>query len=348
MRTIAVLTLVFITSPVWAAQSLMERANQLFKPIPTSPPQDKIKSPESVELGKMLYFDPRLSKSWLVSCNTCHNLGLGGVDLEQTSVGHGWQRGPRNAPTVLNSVYNLAQFWDGRASDLKEQAKGPVQASVEMNNTPERVVETLNSIPEYVERFKSVFKDQSDPVTFDNMAMVIADYEATLLTPNAPFDKFLKGDKNALSAKEKEGLTLFIDKGCSSCHNGINVGGGMYQPFGVVEKPGADILPRDDKGRFAVTKTPSDEYVYKVPTLRNIALTPPYFHSGQVWTLEQAVGIMGTAQLGADLSDSEIDKIVAFLHTLTGDQPQVDYPIMPPISATTPRPDLSVGQSKGH
>lgn len=200
---------------------------------------------------------------------------MGGVDLQETSVGHGWAKGPRNAPTVLNSVFNLAQFWDGRAPDLKEQAKGPVQAAVEMNNTPEKAVKTVNSMPEYVALFKKVFPGQHDPVTFENMAKAIADFEATLNTPDAPFDLFLKGDEKALNMQEQEGLALFIDKGCASCHNGINVGGGMYQPFGVVEKPGAEILPPGDKGRFAVTKTVSDEYVYKVPTLRNIALTPP-------------------------------------------------------------------------
>lgn len=348
MRVMAVLMLlVFAAAPAMAAEDLMDRAKQVFEPIPTTPPKDKIISPQSVELGKMLYFDPRLSSSWLVSCNTCHNLGTAGVDLQETSVGHGWKRGPRNAPTVLNSVYNIAQFWDGRASDLKEQAKGPVQAAVEMNSTPDRVVKTLKSMPEYVKRFGEVFPDQKDPVTFENMARVIADYEVTLLTPNAPIDKFIKGDDKALSKTEKEGLRLFMDKGCATCHSGINIGGGMYQPFGVVEKPGSDILPRDDKGRFAVTETPSDEYVFKVPSLRNVALTPPYFHSGKVWSLRQAVGVMGTAQLGVDLTDSEASKIVTFLHALTGDQPDVDYPILPPITDSTPKPELAVTQQGG-
>lgn len=347
MKRITVLLLVLTAGQAVAAEGLMDRAKQLFQPIPAAPPASQKITADSVQLGKMLYFDPRMSTSWLVSCNSCHNVGMGGVDLQETSIGHGWAKGPRNAPTVLNSVFNLAQFWDGRAPDLKEQAKGPVQAAVEMNNTPEKAVKTVNSMPEYVALFKKTFPDQRDPVTFENMAKAIADFEATLNTPDAPFDLFLKGDEKALNAEQKEGLALFMDKGCASCHNGINVGGGMYQPFGVVEKPGAEILPPGDKGRFAVTKTVSDEYVYKVPTLRNIALTPPYFHTGKVWGLKQAVGVMGQAQLGVNLSDADADKIVAFLHTLTGKQPQVEHPVLPPITAATPGPELGVMSKQG-
>jgi cytochrome c peroxidase len=288
----------------------------------------------------MLYFDPRLSASLLISCNTCHNLGLGGVDLQETSVGHGWQKGPRNAPTVLNSVFNIAQFWDGRAKDLEEQAKGPVQASVEMSNTPERVVETLKSMPEYAAYFKKAFPGEKDPLTFDNMARAIEVFEATLLTPNSPFDRYLKGDPKALNAKEREGLDLFMAKGCSVCHSGVNVGGGGYFPFGVLPTLDAEVRPPDDLGRFKLTNTASDRYVFKSPTLRNIALTPPYFHSGKVWKLKDAVALMGSAQLGATLNSDELDKIVAFLGTLTGNQPKVEYPVLPPNSDATPRPIL--------
>jgi cytochrome c peroxidase len=328
---------------------LMQRAQAVFEPLPDSPPAlaETPMTPEAVELGKMLYFDPRLSSSWLISCNTCHNMGLGGVDLLETSIGHGWQKGPRNAPTVLNSVLNIAQFWDGRAADLKEQAMGPVQAAVEMNNSPDRAVATLQSIPEYVERFSAVFAGQEDPVTFENMATAIEAFEATLLTPDSRFDQYLKGNSRALGAMEKQGLRLFMDKGCAACHSGVNVGGSGYFPFGVVEKPGADILPPDDKGRFAVTQTASDEYVFKSPTLRNIELTPPYFHSGKVWDLAQAVGIMGSAQLGQTLSEDETLAITAFLKTLTGKQPEVEYPILPPHTKETPKPDVSVAAGAG-
>ena len=323
---------------------LVQQAQALFSPVPDSPPErpDHALTPAKVELGKMLYFEPRLSASWLISCNTCHNLGLGGVDLMETSIGHGWQKGPRNAPTVLNAVFNIAQFWDGRAEDLAAQAQGPVQAGVEMNNTPDRAMETLKRIPEYVERFQASFPGETDPVTFGNMAHAIEAFEATLITPDAPFDRFLKGDAGALTQEEKDGLTLFMGKGCTSCHNGVNVGGGGYFPFGLVQRPDAEILPRGDRGRFAVTRTESDDYVFKAPTLRNIELTPPYFHSGKVWALPHAVEVMGTAQLGMTLTPEEVEGIVTFLGTLTGPQPKVEYPILPPQTSGTPLPDVTV------
>ncbi len=341
-----------ISRGVLAQDDLQKKAQALFKPIPASPPElkDNPISEEKILLGKMLYFDPRLSASNLISCNTCHNLGTAGVDLQETSTGHGWQKGPRNAPTVLDAVFNIAQFWDGRAEDLEQQAKGPIQATVEMSNNPKRLVETLNSMPEYQESFKRSFPQDSTPVSLDNAVRAIEAFEATLLAPNSRLDKFLKGDASALNELEKEGLKQFMEKGCANCHNGVNVGGGAYFPFGVVEKPGADILPPEDKGRFMVTNTVSDEYVFKVPTLRNIGLTPPYFHSGKVWSLKQAVGIMGAAQLGIQLTDDDIDKITAFLSTLNGDQPRVEYPILPPNTDKTPRPILEVltVQSSGH
>jgi cytochrome c peroxidase len=316
----------------------------LFAALPTTPPvlADNPLTPEKVALGRMLFFEPRLSKSWLISCNTCHNIGLGGVDLLETSIGHGWQKGPRNAPTVLNSVLNIAQFWDGRAKDLEEQAKGPVQASVEMSSTPDHVVATLKSIPEYVEGFHRAFPNEEDPVTFDNMARAIEAFEATLLTPNAPFDRYLGGDRAALAADQTAGLRLFVAKGCAGCHGGVNVGGAGYFPFGVVETPGADVRPPADKGRFTVTRSPGDESVFKAPSLRNVALTPPYFHSGRVQRLERAVAIMGAAQLGATLDSAETQAIVAFLHSLTGDQPVESYPILPPQTDATPLPDVRV------
>jgi cytochrome c peroxidase len=237
-------------------------------------------------------------------------------------------------------VFNRAQFWDGRAADLKEQAGGPIQNPIEMGITSKHAVEMLKSIPGYKKVFAAAFPGQADPITMDNATQAIADFEATLLTPNAPFDKYLRGDANALSAEQKEGLQLFMDKGCGSCHSGVNVGGAMYAPFGVVEKPGGDLLPPDDKGRFMLTKTPSDEYVFKVPTLRNSDLTPPYVHSGKSWDLRQAVAVMGSSQLGVKLADEETTKIVAFLHALTGEQPQVVYPILPPSTGATLRPEM--------
>ncbi len=322
------------------AGDLRQDANEVFKPIPSVVPavKDNAVTHEKVELGKELFFDPRLSKSQIISCNTCHNLGTGGVDAGPTSIGHGWQKGPRRAPTVLNAVFNIAQFWDGRAEDLKSQAKGPVQASVEMNNTPAQVVATLSASPEYVDQFKRAFPNEKAPVSFDNMAKAIEAFEATLITPAARFDQFLEGNETALNDTEKKGLRLFMDKGCSSCHNGVNVGGNGYYPFGVVEKPGAEILPVGDKGRYAVSKTASDEYVFRAAPLRNVALRAPYFHSGQVWTLEQAVAVMGNAQLGQQLNAEEVKDITAFLGTLTGEQPRVEYPILPIRTEAMPKP----------
>jgi cytochrome c peroxidase len=326
------------------AADLVQEAKEYFQPIPVDVKEgfkalkNNPASDAKLELGKMLFFEPRLSKSQLISCNTCHNLSFGGDDYQETSIGHGWQKGPRNAPTVLNAVYNSAQFWDGRAGDLKEQAKGPIQASVEMSATPDYVVKVLKSIPQYVELFKKAFPADKDPVTFDNMARAIEVFEATLLTPNSQFDKFIKGDKNALTKQQQEGLALFIEKDCSSCHSGINFTSDGYYPFGVVERPSSAVLA-GDKGRFALTEAESDEFSFKAPSLRNIEYTAPYFHSGKVWTLAEAVSLMSSSQLGIELSKSEINSIVTFLKTLTGVQPKVTYPILPPSTDATPRPD---------
>jgi cytochrome c peroxidase len=207
-----------------------------------------------------------------------------------------------------------------------------------MANKPENVVAVLNSMLEYVQGFQAAFPGVQDPVTFDNMAVAIEAFEATLVTPGARFDQWLTGDDQAMTAKEQEGLALFMNKGCSGCHNGINVGGQAYFPFGLVKQPEADVLPPADLGRFAVTQTATDKYVFRAAPLRNIALTAPYFHSGAVWDLDQAVAIMGTSQLGAKLNASETEAIVAFLNTLTGAPLHIEYPILPPSSASTPKP----------
>ncbi len=331
----------FACSTAFAAGGLMKKAQSMFKPIPQKVTEVRGKpvTPQKVELGKMLYFDPRLSASDLISCNTCHNVGMGGADYQETSIGHRWQKGPRNAPTVLNSVFNIAQFWDGRAKDLKEQAKGPMQAPVEMNNTPEEVIRTLKSMPGYVSLFKKAFPGQADPVTFDNAARAIEAFETTLITPDSPFDLYLKGNSRALTAAQKEGLKLFMDKGCARCHGGINMGGAAYYPFGLVQRPSSEIIA-GDTGRYKITHMKSDEYVFKAPSLRNIALTPPYFHSGKVWDLKEAIRIMGSAQLGISLTAKEAGKIDDFLRAATGVQPQVEYPVLPAPTTLTPKPKL--------
>lgn len=341
LTLILVMAAAFVVHNARADDSdLMKQANALFKPIPATPPplQDNSLSKPKIELGRMLYFEPRLSVSHAISCNTCHNMGLGTVDARETSVGHKWQHGPRNAPPVTNAVFNTAQFWDGRAKDLEAQAGGPVENPIEMGATADTVVATLRSIPEYRTRFAEAFPDAKEPITFDTTRKAIAAFEATLLTPDSPFDRFLRGNADAMTTAQKAGLKLFIETGCASCHNGINIGGNGYRKFGVVEQPGADLLPPEDKGRFKVTQTASDEYVFKIPSLRNVALTAPYFHSGRAWSLKQAVSVMGNAQLGRNLSDQEVDSIVAFLDALTGRQPEVSYPILPPRTGKTPLP----------
>ncbi len=338
-----------LASTLWVgmaqANELREQALELFKPLPSTIPsvRDNPITAEKIELGKALFFDPRLSASGVFSCYSCHNLTTGGDDNLETSIGHGWQKGPRNSPTVFNSVLNEAQFWDGRAEDLKEQAKGPIQAGVEMANTPENVVKTLGSMPQYVQWFSEAFPEEDKPVNFDNMAKAIEAFEATLITP-APFDAFLNGNDDALTPEAKKGLALFIDKGCAACHKGVNLGGHGYYPFGLIEKPGADILPPGDKGRFQVTETIDDEYVFRASPLRNVSVTAPYFHSGKVWDLKVAVQIMAESQLGKELSDEDADALVAFLNSLTGKVPDVTLPMLPAETATTPRPTAEISR----
>ncbi|MBL8572594.1 MAG: cytochrome-c peroxidase, partial [Hyphomicrobiaceae bacterium] len=259
-------------------------ADEPIKPIAPA----VVKDAKLVELGKKLFFDPRLSKSGFISCNSCHNLSMGGTDNLKTSIGHNWQQGPINAPTVLNSSLNVAQFWDGRALTLKDQAGGPIANPGEMASTHALAIEVLKSIPAYVDEFKSVFGN--DKVDIDGVTKAIAAFEETLVTPNSRFDKWLKGDKKALTADETAGYELFKDSGCTACHNGAAAGGNTFQKMGVVE-PYKSTSPAE--GRVAVTKEEADRFNFKVPTLRNVEMTYPYFHDGEAATLTQAVDVMG-------------------------------------------------------
>lgn len=318
------------------AAALVVSANVAFAASdePIQPIQPfKAANPAMVELGKKLYFDPRLSKSGFISCNSCHNLSMGGTDNLKTSIGDHWQQGPINAPTVLNSSLNLAQFWDGRALTLQDQAGGPIANPGEMASTHTLALSVLQSIPAYVAEYKKVFG--SDKITVDGVTKAIAAFEETLVTPNSRFDKWLKGDKKALTAQEMAGYELFKDSGCTACHNGAAAGGNTYQKMGVVE-PYKSTSPAE--GRVAVTKDEADRFYFKVPTLRNVELTYPYFHDGEAATLGQAVDTMGRIQLGKSFTKEENDKIVAFLKSLTGDQPDFKLPILPPSNDSTPRP----------
>lgn len=289
-------------------------------------------SAEKVELGKKLFFDPRLSKSQIISCNTCHNLATGGVDGVPAAIGHNWAHNPHhlNSPSVYNAVFAERQFWDGRDADLEAQAQGPMQAAPEMAAKPENVAAVVNSIPEYVREFRHAYGDPNMKPTFKDVADVIAVFERTLVTPSR-FDKFLNGCDKALDKEEKEGLKTFIDKGCASCHTGVAVGGGM-QPF-----PLMGTFKYADVGDF---KGDANGMV-KVPTLRNVDETAPYFHNGTVWSLKEAIQIMGETQLGVKLTDKETASIETFLKALTGEKPKVEYPVLPARTATTPLPDSS-------
>ena len=326
MKVLGVAVALAVAGGAWAATV----RDEPIKPIEAA----KVSDPGKVELGKKLWFEPRLSMSGIISCNTCHNLSMGGTDNLKTSIGHGWKAGPVNSPTVFNSSLAIAQFWDGRAADLKEQAGGPIQADVEMNMPHTLAVGILQSIPGYVDEFKRVYG--KDKIDIDMITDSIAEFEKTLVTPNSRFDKWLAGDDKALTGKELAGYTLFKDSGCVACHNGPAAGGTSFQRMGVVE-PYKSSSPAE--GRSAVTGVDADRFNFKVPTLRNVELTYPYFHDGEARTLEEAVDIMGRLQLGRTYSEGEIGSIVAFLKTLTGELPQIAMPILPPSSNETPRPD---------
>ncbi|PIQ25012.1 cytochrome-c peroxidase [bacterium (Candidatus Blackallbacteria) CG17_big_fil_post_rev_8_21_14_2_50_48_46] len=316
-------------------KALWEKAKGLFEALPEKipAPEGMTDTPEKVALGKQLFHDPRLSKSGAISCNSCHNLASAGVDNRSFSLGHGFKQGGRNAPTVLNAGFHTAQFWDLRAKDLTEQAKGPVLNPVEMAMPSEAdVVIRLASIEAYQENFKKAFPEAADKaLSYQNMAEAIAAFERTLVTPSR-FDAFLKGKGEALSAEEKKGLETFIGKGCTACHSGVAVGGKMAQKFGIV-KPYPN---RKDMGKYDLTKKEEDKYVFKVPSLRNIARTYPYFHDGAVWELKEAIKIMGETQLGLVLDPAEIDSIAVFLNALTGELPP-DARMLPELPASGPK-----------
>jgi len=289
------------------------------------------------DLGRMLFFEPRLSKAQKTSCNTCHVLDQYGVDNLATSVGHRGQHGSRNSPTVYNAAGYFAQFWDGRAETVEEQATGPILNPVEMAlASPEQGVKVLASIPEYREAFSKAFPGEATPLTFANAARAIAAFERRLTTPSR-WDDYLRGKQQALTVPELEGLKVFTNIGCMVCHTGEFVGGAMYQKVGIVEA----WPDQRDQGRFAVTKQETDRMMFKVPTLRNIAKTAPYFHDGSVPTLDAAVRRMGRYQLGLTLSEQEVTAIVSWLGALTGDLPSeyIKPPELPPSTATTPSAD---------
>ena len=288
-------------------------ASGRFRPLVELPKLD----PERVALGQALFLERRLSHDNSIACASCHDLERGGGDGRQVAVGIKGQRGELNSPTVFNAALNFAQFWDGRAATLEEQARGPVHNPIEMGSNWAEVIAKLESVDSYRKAFAHAFPDG---MTGDNIAAAIAEFERSLITPGSRFDQWLLGREDALSADEKAGFRLFRDFGCGSCHQGVNLGGNMYQKFGIFSpfRPVGRELRSSDLGRFNVTGEASDKGVFKVPSLRNVALTAPYFHDGSASTLDQAVAVMAKVQLGRDIKPREQALIVAFLHTLTG------------------------------
>ncbi|MFN3782127.1 MAG: cytochrome-c peroxidase, partial [Candidatus Kapaibacteriota bacterium] len=294
---------------------LLTKASSIFGILPNKMPGSENDTPELIELGKKLYFETRLSVNNTMSCNTCHDINsMAGVDNKPTSPGAlPNTMGTRNTPTVFNAGFQFVQFWDGRAADLKEQAKGPILNPVEMAMPNEKEVErVISSIPEYRELFAKAYPNNKKPITFDNIANAIAAFERTLVSKSR-YDKWIAGDKSALSDEEKLGLKHFIEVGCITCHTGPLFGGNLYQKMGLV-KP---YYNTKDLGRYEVTKQESDKFMFKVSMLRNVELTHPYFHDGTAKTLEDAVKIMAEINLGKELTEEQLRTIVAFLKALT-------------------------------
>ena len=284
-------------------------ASEPIEPLPQYVKVDARKA----ALGKKLFFDTMLSRDNTISCATCHNLKEGGDDNLRFSFGINGQEGNINAPTVYNAVFNFRQFWDGRAADLQDQAAGPVENPVEMGFTFKELIKRLQK-SSYKKEFDTIYKDG---ITKENITDAIAEYEKTLITPNAPFDRYLRGDKKAITQEQKEGYELFKAKGCISCHHGINIGGNLYNKFGIFEDSNSSNL-----GKYNLTHKERDKHYFKVPSLRNIAKTAPYFHDGRTSDLDRAVYIMAKYQLGRKITPQEVAKIVAFLHSLNGELPK--------------------------
>ncbi len=297
------------------------------------------------ELGKQLYFDPRLSKSGTVSCNSCHNVMAGGDDNRPVSVGVDGKVGGRSAPTVWNATLLSVQFWDGRAATLEDQAKGPLVNPVEMAmGSHDLVVRRIADIPDYRQAFERAFPGEASPLTIDNVARAVASYERTLIAMNSPYDKFVAGDSSALGPAARRGYQVALSTGCVTCHSGRNFAGpelekgqGFYMKF--PGNPGlaydAEYRLTEDAGRYGVTKDEADRNVWRVPTLRNVALTAPYFHNGSVPTLDEAVRVMAKTQMGRDLTDAEAADVVEFLKSLTGEFPAQTMPRLPATPART-------------
>lgn len=314
-----------------SAVTVDQAAIQAFQPLPVSMPSaDNVATEEKVHLGRMLYYDTRVSTSGDVSCYTCHPLHDYGTSHRRTGVGQNGLLGGRNEPTVYNAAGHVAQFWDGRAADVEAQALGPVLNPVEMGMTDDRaVLAVLRGIPGYVEAFQAAYPASTDPITFENFGRAIGAFERGLVTPSR-WDAFLEGDRTALTDEEKTGFNDFVATGCTMCHSGAYVGGSLYQKAGLINA----WYDQSDAGRFDVTGDPSDRMMFKVPSLRNVEETWPYFHDGSVQRLEDAVRLMAWHQLNQELTESQVASITTWLKALTGPVPleYINEPTLPPSS----------------
>lgn len=320
MRTKLIVGSLLALSALSASAALLDSVN-----IPKTPQQEA-----KIELGKMLWFDPRLSLSSKVSCNTCHDLSTNGADTKPLSIGYAGRKGTVNSPTVFNAEKQIAQFWDGRAKTLAEQATGPITNPLEMAMTPELAEGVIRSISGYRPYFEKAFGSKNP--TFSEIAEALAAFETTLTTPNAPFERYLKGDKNALTQQQIDGLKLFRRSGCIRCHSGNLLGGTSFQKVGSVRPY---VTDNSSKGRMDVSGKPWDEMMFKVPTLLNVERTAPYFHDGAVKTLPDAVKKMADIQLDMNLSEKQVEEIVAFLESLNGELPKIEKPTLPPSGPET-------------
>jgi cytochrome c peroxidase len=334
---------------IYLATLLLPILSYAMEALPSKPeiPADNKQTVDKINLGKLLFFDPRLSKNGTVSCNTCHNVMLGGEDQRSVSVGINGQKGGRSAPTVWNAAFHTVQFWDGRAKSLEEQAVGPITNPIEMGMPNfDIVIERLSKIPSYATMFEKVFGKNS--ITKENIGKAIASFERTLIAGNSSFDKYMHGNKKAMSAAAQRGMKLVQDVGCTACHSGANFNGdklkmgeGNFQKFPVFAE--SEFIKKyklnADTGRFNVTKKEDDKNIWRVPTWRNVALTAPYFHNGSVQNLEEAVRVMAKVQLNTDLKDDQVNDIVAFLESLTGEFPKIEAPRLP-VTAKTMLVDL--------
>lgn len=322
MRFMWLFPLITLGAAPAIADNLRDSVSDLFTPLSADVVElsDNALTPEKISLGAKLFKDANLSDSGFFACASCHNPAKGGADGMDRAIGHTWQDGSSNTPSIFNSVFNTLPFWDQTDSTQTAREGLDLRAGIDPSAATDRMIARIRANPSYADLFRAAFPDAAEPISFETLSKALEAYQATLVTP-APFDAWLNGDDNALNAQQRAGLSVFVEVGCAACHSGINLGGDAYYPFGLVEKPDAEIAADQDESRYMVADSSADGRVFRASPLRNITLTAPYFHSGKVWDLKRAVTIMAESQLGAEVSEAEVDQIVEFLHAVEGERP---------------------------